>query len=85
MQGAKRKSTHGWMLLLGVGDGIALAVLGGFVGFLGEFAVPFASARRLAVGKMRRGALGTKRLSFVLFADIRPIVVIDHVSRPVVA
>ena len=23
MQGAKRKSTHGWMLLLGVGDGIA--------------------------------------------------------------
>ena len=24
MQGAKRKSTHGWMLLLGVGDGIAL-------------------------------------------------------------
>ena len=26
MQGAKRKSTHGWMLLLGVGDGIALLV-----------------------------------------------------------
>ena len=23
MQGAKRKSTNGWMLLLGVGDGIA--------------------------------------------------------------
>ena len=48
----------------------ALAVLGGVVGFLGEFAVPFASARRLAVGKMRRGALGTEGLSFVLFADI---------------
>ena len=27
MQGAKRKSTHGWMLLLGVGDGIALQIL----------------------------------------------------------
>ena len=64
------------MLLLGVGDGIAwqetkpLAVLGGVVGFLGEFAVPFSSACWFAVCKMRRGALGTEGLSFVLFADI---------------